>query len=95
MWTSSETSSPSTTSPEYTNTSENQEADLKSYLMQLIESFKEDIKSLLKEIQENTGKQEKGLEKEIQDLKVDIERIKKTQMEANVEMENLGKRCNY
>jgi hypothetical protein len=29
--------------PEYANTPEKQEADLKSYLMKIIESFKEDI----------------------------------------------------
>jgi hypothetical protein len=28
----------------------------------------------------------------IQDLKLELETIKKTQMEANLEMENLGKR---
>ena len=56
MWASSEPSSPTTASPEYTNTPENQEADLKSYLIKIIESFKEDINNSLKEIQENTGK---------------------------------------
>jgi hypothetical protein len=34
----------------------------------------------------------KGLHKVVQDLKVEVETIKKTQMEANLEMENLGKR---
>ena len=34
----------------------------------------------------------KELNKAIQDLKVNVETIKKTQMEANMEMENLGKR---
>ena len=34
----------------------------------------------------------KELNKAIQDLKVEIEIIKKTQMEANLEMENLRKR---
>ena len=34
----------------------------------------------------------KELNKVIQDLKVEVETIKKTQMEANLEMENLGKR---
>ena len=34
----------------------------------------------------------KGLNKAIQDLKVEVETIKKTQMETNLEMENLGKR---
>ena len=41
-------------------------------------------------MQENTIKQVKELNKAIQDLKV--ETINKTQMEANLEMENLGKR---
>ena len=60
--------------------------------MKIIESFKEDINNSLKEIQENTVKQVKKLSKVIQDLKVEVETIKKTQMEANLEMENLGKR---
>ena len=47
---SSEPSSPTTASPEYTNTPENQESVLKSYLMKIIESFKEDINNSLKEI---------------------------------------------
>ena len=52
MWISSEPRSPITASPEYTNTSENQKAELKSYLMKIIESFKGDINNVLKEIQE-------------------------------------------
>jgi hypothetical protein len=40
----SKPSSPTTASSGYTKTLENQEADLKSYLMKIIESFKEDIK---------------------------------------------------
>ena len=67
-WTSSEPSSPTTASPEYTNTTENQEADLKSYLMKIIESFKKDIKNSLKEIQENTGKQVEALKEETNPL---------------------------
>jgi uncharacterized coiled-coil protein SlyX len=60
--------------------------------MKIKESFKEDINNSLKGIQENTGKQVKELNKAIQDLKVEVETIKKTQMVANLEMENLGKR---
>jgi hypothetical protein len=41
MWVSSEPSSPTTASPEYTNTPENQESVLKFYLMKIIESFRE------------------------------------------------------
>jgi hypothetical protein len=55
-WVSSEASSPTTASLECSNTPENQEADLKSYLMKIRESFKEVINNSLKEIQENTGK---------------------------------------
>jgi hypothetical protein len=39
-WESSESSSPTTSSPEYTNTPENQKSVLKSYFMEIIESFK-------------------------------------------------------
>jgi hypothetical protein len=60
--------------------------------MKIIESFKEDINNSVKEIQENTGKQVKELNKVIQDLKVEIETIKKTEVEANLETENLEKR---
>jgi hypothetical protein len=45
---SSEPSSPTTASPGYTNTPENQETDLKSYISKIIEFFKEDINSSLK-----------------------------------------------
>ena len=87
---SSEPSSPTTASPEYTNTPENQEPALKSYLMKIIESFKEDINNSPKELQENTGNQMNKLNKVIQGLKVEDGAIKKTQMEANLEMEILG-----
>ena len=60
--------------------------------MNIIGSFEEDITISLKEIQENTGKQLKELNKEIQDLKVEVETIKKTQTETNLEMGNIRKR---
>jgi hypothetical protein len=43
-WASSEQSSPTTTSLEYTNIPENQESVLKSYFMMIRASFKENIK---------------------------------------------------
>jgi hypothetical protein len=113
MWASSEPRFPNIANPEYTNTPENQKVDLISYLIKIIEFFKEDINNSLKEIQESTGKQVEALKKETnkslkeiqgntikqvkelnkagQDLRVEVETIKKTQMEANLEMENLGK----
>ena len=43
-------------------------------------------------MQENTIKQVKELNEAVQDLKVEVKTIKKTQMEVNLEIENLGKR---
>jgi hypothetical protein len=60
--------------------------------MKIIESFKGDINNSLKEIQENTSKQVNELNEVMQIIKVEVETIKKMQMEANLEMENLGKR---
>jgi hypothetical protein len=40
MWASSEPSSPTTASPEYSNTPENQEYVLKSYLIKIISSLR-------------------------------------------------------
>ena len=50
-WASLEPSTPTTTSPEYPNTPEKQDSDLKSYLMMLIEDFKKGINNS----QKNTG----------------------------------------
>jgi hypothetical protein len=53
---SSELSTPSTVSSGYPNTLEKHDSDLKSYLMMLVEDFK-DINNSQKEIRENTAKQ--------------------------------------
>jgi hypothetical protein len=47
--TPSEPSSPTTGSPGYPNTPENQDSDLKSHLMKMLEDLKEDINNSLKE----------------------------------------------
>lgn len=97
-WASSEPGSSTTASTEYTNTLENQEPVLKFYLMKIIESCKENMKKKITE--RNTGKQVKELNKLIQDLKVEVNTIKKTQMEANLAMKTTRKevrnyRCKY
>jgi hypothetical protein len=46
-----------------------QDNGLKSYLMKMIEAFKEYMKIFLEEIQENTGKQIEALKEEINPLK--------------------------
>jgi hypothetical protein len=69
-WASSEHSTPTTARPGYPSTPEKQDADLKSYLMMVVEDFKKGINNSLKEIQENTAKQAEALkEKERISLK--------------------------
>jgi hypothetical protein len=62
---SSEPSTPATMSPGFPNTPEKQDSYLKSYLMMLVEDFK-DINNSLKDIQENMAKQVEGLNEEAQ-----------------------------
>jgi chromosome segregation ATPase len=103
---SSEPSNPTSASPRYTNTPKNQDLDLKSYLMMLVEDIKKDFINSLKEIQENADKEVEVL-KEIQknttkkviesnetihELKREVETIKKTQSETTLEIETLGKK---
>jgi hypothetical protein len=62
---SSEPNSPTIASPGYTITPENQDMDLKSLLMMMMEDFKKEINNSLKEIQKNTSNQLKKLNKTI------------------------------
>jgi predicted nucleic acid-binding Zn-ribbon protein len=57
-----------------------------------IEVLKEETQKSLKELRENTTKQAMELNKTIQDLKMEVETIKKTQSEATLEIETLGKK---
>jgi len=56
------------------------------------QALAEETNESFKEIQENTIKQVKEFHKAIQDLKVEAETIKKTKMEANLDVEDLRKR---
>jgi uncharacterized protein YlxW (UPF0749 family) len=57
-----------------------------------VEAVKEEINKSLKEIQEKTIKQVKELNKTIQVTKEEVDTIKKSQIETDLVMENLGKR---
>ena len=57
--------------------------------MNVTEIFKEEMNKSPKEINENTNKQWKEKNKKVQSLKVEIESIKKTQTEGNLNMKNL------
>jgi uncharacterized protein YukE len=56
-----------------------------------VEALKKETNKSHKETQESTTKQLKELNKAVQDLKVEAKTIKETQMEANLEIENLRK----
>jgi hypothetical protein len=62
----SELTTPTTVSPGCHNPLENQDSDLKSYIMMVKEDLKKDICKSLKEIQENTAKLVKALKEETQ-----------------------------
>jgi septal ring factor EnvC (AmiA/AmiB activator) len=103
---SSEPSTPTSASPGHPNTCENLDPDLKAYLMMMLEDIKKDFNKSLKEIQENTAKELQVLKekqentskqviemnKTILDLKREVDKIKKSQSEATLEMETLGKK---
>jgi uncharacterized protein YlxW (UPF0749 family) len=57
-----------------------------------LEDFKEETQKSLRELQENTTKQVMELYKTIQDLEREVDTIKKTQSEATLEIETLGKK---
>jgi chromosome segregation ATPase len=56
-----------------------------------VEDLKEEAQTSLKVLQENMTKQVMELNKTIQDLKREVHTIKKTQSEATLEIETLGK----
>jgi chromosome segregation ATPase len=57
-----------------------------------VEDLKEETQKSFKELQENTTKQVMELNKTILDLKREVDTIKKTQSEATLEIETLGKK---
>jgi chromosome segregation ATPase len=57
-----------------------------------VEDIKEEAQKYLKELQKNTTKQVMDLNKTIQDLKREVDTIKKTQSEATLKIETLGKK---
>ena len=80
----SEPNSPTSASPDYTNTPEKQNLDLKSLLMLLLEEHKKDINKSLKEIQENINKLEIHI-MEPQKSRKEIQENKAQEIEANKE----------
>jgi chromosome segregation ATPase len=94
-----EPGTPSTRSPEYPNTQEKQDSDLKSYLMMLVEHLKIDINNSLKEIQKNTVKQVEALkektQKSIKELQKNttkqVKEFYKTIQDLKLEVETIKK----
>jgi hypothetical protein len=63
---SSERSTPTSPSPEHSNTPEKLDPNLKAYLMMMVENIKKGFNNSLKEIQENTAKHVEDLKEEAQ-----------------------------
>jgi hypothetical protein len=89
-WATSEPSMPTTTSPGYPNTPEEQDMDLKSYLMMVVEDFKKGINNSLKEIQENTAKQVEVLKELEANTAKEVEETQKSLQELQ---ENTSKKA--
>jgi predicted RNase H-like nuclease (RuvC/YqgF family) len=103
---SSEPSTLISARPGYPNTPEKLDPDLKAYLIMMVEDIKKDFNNSVKEIQEKTPKELQVLKekeentpktvmemnKTILDLKRELDTIKKTQSEAKLDVENLGKK---
>lgn len=64
----SEPSSPATESPGYHNIPEEQDYDLKSHLMRMIEAFKEDVNNPFKGTKENTVRHVEALKEKTNPL---------------------------
>jgi hypothetical protein len=106
---SSEPGTPTSASPGHPNIPKNLDPDLKAYLMMMVEDIKKVFNNSLKEIQEstakelqvliekqeNTSKQVMEMNKTILDLKREGDTIKKTQSEATLEIETLGKKSGW
>ena len=56
--------------------------------MNMIEFLKEEMNKAHKEIYRNVNKEYREINKRVQDLKVEIESIKKTQTEENMEVKD-------
>jgi chromosome segregation ATPase len=66
--------------------------EIQENIAKKVEDLKEEKQKILKELQENMTKQVMELNKTIQDIKREADTIKKTQSEATLEIENLGKK---
>jgi gas vesicle protein len=66
--------------------------DIQENTAKQVEDIKEEAQKCLKELQENTTKEVMELNKTIQNLKREVDTIKKTQSEATLEIETLGKK---
>jgi len=85
--TTSEHSSLSTASTGYSNTSENQDSDLKSHLIMMIEDFNKDMNNSFKEMQENIVNRKNPIKrKHISPLK----KYRKTQTVKGIEKHSPG-----
>jgi predicted RecB family endonuclease len=89
---SSERSTPTPPSPGHHNTPKELDANLKPYLMMMVEDIKKNFNNSLKEIQENTAKQVEDLEEETQKFLKELhENMAKKVVELNKTIQYIKK----
>lgn len=81
-------------SPGCLNPAKAQGDDFKNDAIKIPEAFKDEINKFLKEMQENTSKYAREVNKMVQELKIEIETVNKTKIEAIPLMETLRKNRN-
>jgi gas vesicle protein len=74
-----EPSTPTSASPEYPNTPEKLDPDLKAYLMMMVEDIKKDFNNSLKDIQENTAKEVQVLKEKQENTTKQVDVVKEKQ----------------
>jgi hypothetical protein len=88
---SSEPSTPTSASPWHPNTPEKLEADVKAYLMMMVEDIKKDFNNSLKEKQENTAKELQVLKEKQENTRKHIEVLTEKQENTTKQMIEINK----
>jgi hypothetical protein len=88
---SSESSTPTSASPEHPKTPKNLDPDIKAHLMMMVEDIKKDFNNSLKEIQENTAKELQVLKEKQENTSQQVMETNKTILDLKGEVDTIKK----
>jgi hypothetical protein len=88
---SSESTTPTSTSPGHTNTPKKLDPDLKEFLMMMVEDIKKDFNNSLKEMQENTAKELQVLKEKQENTTKQVEVLKEKQENTSKQVMEINK----